>query len=583
MSDNHARAADARQVTRVGQVGEPLRSGAVLDGGQAAHMTNRNLVQPSTMTRDGRPAPQVMQALPYVRDKSQPAQAQPAQAQPAQAQPAQPGASTARSTALLAVLLTAVFMAVLDVTIVNVAGPVMERNLHATGAELQLIISAYTMAYAVLIVTGARLGAMFGFRRVFLAGVAVFSLGSLGCALAPDAPALIGLRVLQGAGAALMMPQVLSLLQMTFSGPARPKVFGRYAAVISSASVFGQVVGGALLSANLFSESWRPVFMLNVPIGAVLFWVGLRILPAGGAPTRRNLDFVGLISLAIAVVLFVVPVVMGHQENWPIWAIVALAATAPALALFVLVERRVEHRGGTPMVPARVVKAKSFALSLGSIGLAMATYGGYLFSMVLYLEQHVGDSPLQTGLAFLPGAVTFAFASLGSRRVGGERAKIAATCGLVGAAVGYGAIALELRGGGSGGTLLEVLFAIAGAGLGTSFTPLFNSALANVASADAADASGVVATVQQLSLVSGVSLFGSLFLALRGPLSSGGHPGGAAGWTMFMLFATAVLGGALSSRTWLRRAPRKGRVIELASTDEAELTESELGFEPALE
>jgi len=389
---------------------------------------------------------------------------------------------------VLAVLLVAVFMAVLDATIVNVAAPSIRRTLRASGAELQLVITGYTIAYAVLIVTGSRLGAMFGHRRAFLCGLVGFILASLGCALAPNTGSLIGLRAVQGAGAALMMPQVLSLIQMTFSGQSRAKALGRYAAVIASGAIFGQVVGGAVVSANLLSTSWRPVFMINVPIGALLLVAGLRLLPRDSPTGRRRLDLGGMSTLAVAVLLFVVPVVMGHQEGWPLWTFVALAASLPALWLFALVERQVEAREGTPMVPRRVLRAKGFAVALASLGLGMATYGGYLFSVLLHLQTALGDSPLRAGLLFSPAAVVFAAASLSSRRLAPHVQRVTATVGLLVAATGYGAIALDLRSGGNGGLTLELCFAFVGLGLGAGFTPLLNTALSHVPPSDAPDA-----------------------------------------------------------------------------------------------
>ncbi len=472
--------------------------------------------------------------------------------------PSPPAAPAGRAAGLvLAVLLVAVFMAVLDATIVNVAAPAIRRTLHASGAELQLVITGYTIAYAVLIVTGSRLGAMFGHRRAFLGGLVGFTLASLGCALAPDTAALIGLRAVQGAGAALMMPQVLSLIQMTFSGASRAKAIGRYAAVIATGAIVGQVVGGAVVSADLFSTSWRPVFMLNVPIGALLLIAGLRLLPRDVPSGRRRLDLGGMTALAVAVLLFVVPVVMGHQEGWPAWTFVALAASLPALWLFARVERGVEARDGTPMVPRRVLSAKGFAVALTSLGLGMATYGGYLFSTLLHLQTALGDSPLRAGLLFSPAAVVFAAASLSSRRLAPNVQRLTASAGLLTAAVGYGALALDLRSGGNGGTSLEVFFGLVGLGLGAAFTPLLNTALAHVAPSDAPDASGVVATVQQLALVTGIALFGSIYLSLNPSAAGQGahHPGPAIAWCMVVLMATAAIASGLSTSLWRLHAP----------------------------
>jgi MFS family permease len=201
---------------------------------------------------------------------------------------------------VLAVVLIGQFMAVLDASIVNVAAPSIHAVLHASGASLQLVVAGYTITYAVLLVTGARLGDILGHRRVFLCGLVLFTLASLGCGLAGTAGELIALRLIQGAGAAVMIPQVLSLIQRTHAGPdpkPRARAMSLYSAVLAGGAVVGQLVGGLLISANLFGSSWRPVFLVNVPVGAALLAVGARALPHGKGEPGRTLDLSGLMLL----------------------------------------------------------------------------------------------------------------------------------------------------------------------------------------------------------------------------------------------------------------------------------------------
>src|SRR6516225_7391857 len=256
-----------------------------------------------------------------------------------------------RAGTVLAIVLTGQLMAVLDATIVNVAVPSMHADLHASGAGLQLIVAGYTIAYAVLLVTGARLGDIVGHRRMFRAGVLVFTLASLGCGLAPSAGLLIGLRFVQGAGAAVMIPQVLSLIQRTYSSPGpRARAMSLYATVLAGGAVLGQVVGGLLISADLFGSTWRPVFLVNVPVGiAVLVLSGL--LPRGRNLSGRVLDLPGLAVLTPAVLAFVLPLVLGQPLGWPAWGWALLAASVGGFALLGFVEHRVAHRGGQPILP----------------------------------------------------------------------------------------------------------------------------------------------------------------------------------------------------------------------------------------
>src|SRR5437763_12067915 len=192
---------------------------------------------------------------------------------------------------MLAVLLLGQFMCIIDVLVTNVAMPSIAASLHASGASLQLVVGGYTIAYAMLLITGARPGDRYGRRRTYLAGVLIFTTASLACALAPDSQALIGFRLVQGAGAAVLVPQVFSIIQLNFIGPARARALSAYAAVLSAGAVTGLVLGGVVVTADLFGTGWRPVFAINVPIGIVLAAGGSRHrlgLPLPRGPFRRR-------------------------------------------------------------------------------------------------------------------------------------------------------------------------------------------------------------------------------------------------------------------------------------------------------
>src|SRR2546423_2598534 len=204
---------------------------------------------------------------------------------------------TRSSGVLLATILLGQFMAILDVTIVNVAVPTIRTDLHAGGAGLQLVVAGYTISYAVLLITGARLGDRLGHRRVFLAGLVVFTAASLACGLAGTTAALIGYRLVQGAGAALMVPQVLSLIQRHFTGADRARAFGIYGVVLAGGAVVGQVAGGALVGADVGGTGWRPVFLVNVPIAVLLVVLAARLLPADRGEPGRRLDVPGVLTL----------------------------------------------------------------------------------------------------------------------------------------------------------------------------------------------------------------------------------------------------------------------------------------------
>jgi MFS family permease len=418
---------------------------------------------------------------------------------------------------VLPIVLIGQFMAILDVSIVNVAGPTIRADLHASGAGLQLVIAGYTIAYAMLLITGARLGDIGGHRRAFLAGLGLFTAASLACGLAGGTGMLIAFRAVQGAGAALMVPQVLSLIQRGFTGAARARALSLYATVIAGGVVVGQIAGGALVSAHLFGSGWRPVFLVNVPIGVVLLAVGARVLPGDRGEAGRGLDPGGLVTLSAAVLMFIVPLVLGHEEHWPPWGWLCLAGSVLVFAAFVLIQRTRR----TPLIPGRVVRVPGIVPAAGAIFGSMMTYGGFLFALALHLQGGLGLSPLRAGLMFTPGAVGFATASLNWRRLPARWHRPMIPVALVMAALGYAALGLTVRTGALYPWVLGAVLLVIGLGLGTAFSPLLTVALTHVPAADAADASGLLATVTQLAQVVGVATLGSLYLSvLSGPATS---------------------------------------------------------------
>jgi MFS family permease len=468
---------------------------------------------------------------------------------------------------LLAIVLAAQFMALLDASIVNVAIPTIQASLRASGASLQLVVAGYTIAYAVLLVTGARLGDLLGHRRVFLTGLAIFTLSSLGCGLAPTAGSLIALRFAQGVGAAAMIPQVLSLIQRTYQGAARTRAMSIYSAVLAGGAVVGQVVGGLLISADLFGSSWRPIFLVNVPIGLVLLAAGARLLPAGRADRGRGLDLTGLATLSPAVLCFVVPLVLGPSEHWPAWGWASLAASAFLLAGFAFVERRVAAAGRSPIVPGRVMRLPGVATAIAALFVTMAVFGGYFFAFALHLQGGLGESALRAGLTFAPAAAAFALVSLNWRRLPGQVHEGLIIAGFATCAAALLGLAALLRGGSDGGAATYLLAALFGWGMAAAYSPLMARTLLRVPVADAADATGVIVTVVQLALVVGVATFGTLYLILARRLPA--HHGAEAfrllsahseSVTCVALAAAAIAGASLAAvRTLAGRHSRSAR------------------------
>ncbi|MFI1509006.1 MFS transporter [Streptomyces sp. NPDC020597] len=476
-------------------------------------------------------------------------------------------------------MLAAQFMALLDVFIVNVAAPTIGSDLDASGADLQLVVAGYAITYSVLLITGARLGDRFGPGRVHLAGLALFTAASLACGLAQGSTELIVFRLVQGAGSAVMIPQVLSLIQRTFSGEARVRALGVYSAVLAVGAAAGQVAGGVLVDADLLGSGWRPVFLVNVPVGLVLLVVGGRVLPRGGGlPGRsaadagaheeraagvagaaarsgtRRMDWPGLVLLGAAVSLVTVPLVLGREEDWPLWSWSSLAAGALVFVLFCGAESRLARRGGDPLIAPRVLRHPGMALAVLRVAAVMAVNGGFLFVLTLHVQGGLGFSALRAGLTFAPTAVVFGAVGLTWRRwpASWQRALIPSGFALL--ALSVVAVGLVFRGGAHGGAWLYAAYAGVGAGLALAFSPALTGALAAVLPEDAADAGGLLATVAQLGQLIGVAAFGTLFF---NRLESLGAPGAytsaeALLTCMFALATTAAL-GAVSGLVLRRR------------------------------
>jgi EmrB/QacA subfamily drug resistance transporter len=456
---------------------------------------------------------------------------------------------------LLALILTGQFMAILDASIVNVAIPTIRRDLHASGSDLQLIVAGYVIAYAVLLITGARLGMRFGFRTTFLWGLALFTIASFACGVAPSSQALIVLRAIQGAGAALMVPQVFSMIQRNFTGPQRAQALSLWAATLALGGVVGQVLGGVLVSADLFGTGWRPVFLVNVPIGIVLLVASLRLLPTDEQTPARPLDLGGLISLAAAVLLLVVPLVLGHEQGWPAWTFGSLALSIVAIVVFALIERFVERSGGAPLIAERVLRAPGMPAALVAIVLALAAYGGFLFTFTQHLQGGLRDTALQAGLTFVPLAAGFAISSLNWRRLPARWHQLVIPAGCVVAATGYLLVGLVVADGGTGGPELLLTLFIGGFGQGMAASPILTVALAKVAPQDAPDASGVLTTTIQLGLVLGVATFGSVFLTQAA--GSGVHPTASAMASTLWLIVAALVACAIASLAMIKAQAAK--------------------------
>ncbi|WP_111133995.1 MFS transporter, partial [Micromonospora deserti] len=419
-----------------------------------------------------------------------------------------------RRTALLVVLLTGQAMASMDTSIAAVAAPAIRADLAGPPALAQLVLAGYTLAFAVLVVTGARLGARHGAARVFLVGLAGFTVASLACGLAPGPGSLVAARVLQGATGALMVPQVLALIQARFTGTARTRAIGAYSMILALGVAAGQVLGGLLVTLDLGGLAWRAAFLVNVPVGLLLLPLGRRVLGPPPAGTRREaLDPPGVLLLSAAMLALVVPLVLGRDLGWPRWSLPAVAAAgAVGLGLFLRYEDRLARRGGAPLLDVTVLRLPGVAAGLLAAGVVMGCYAGFLFTLTLRLQDGLGLSALAAGLAFLPYAAGFALCGLAVPRLPRRVRDALPVAGPPGLAVVVLAVALLSPDGwpwlvGSG------LLLVGGAAHAAAFSPLVARLAGAVPVTAAAAFSALVSTGTLLAAVLGVATLGALYLS----------------------------------------------------------------------
>ena len=423
---------------------------------------------------------------------------------------------------VLSIVLIGAFMATLDAFIVTQGLPSIKTTLGAGGADLELVVSVYSLAYAALLVTGGRLGDILDRKRIFLFGMIVFTIASGLAGYAPSPMFLISARALQGIGAALMYPQVLSIIQVTFKGADRSLALALFAAVSGIGAITGNILGGFLIQLNIAGLSWRPIFLVNLPIGVIGVLVGLRILQPSRSEKPPRLDLLGVGLITLFLVSLVLPLSQGQEIGWPLWTITLLALSFPILGLFILHERRVTEKDQDPLIDLGLFRHRSFAVGIPlTLGFYIIT-SGFFFTFVLFLQSGIGFSPFVSGLAFGIINVGFITASLMGPRLIPRFGTRVLNFGFAIEAVGFAVLLITLNSYGASLNLYElaVPLLIFGAGAGLIISPLLGVVLTGVPAQEAGEASGVVSTAFQIGITLGISLFGLLFYNFLGSQTS---------------------------------------------------------------
>jgi EmrB/QacA subfamily drug resistance transporter len=418
----------------------------------------------------------------------------------------------------LAVVLTGTFIVFLDIGIVNVAIPTIQRNLNASDAQIQFVVASYQLAYAVFLITGGRLGDLFGRKRMFLVGLGGFVAASLLCGLATGPLALIVARALQGLTAAVLYPQIASIIQVTFPPERRGGAFGMLGATIGLGTITGPLLGGLLVAADIAGTSWRPIFLVNVPIGGLALVAAALLLPESRGAGGRRLDLVGVALVSLGILLLTVPVVEGREAGWPWWAWLCMAASAPVLLGFVAYERRLIARGGAPLLDLRLFEERAFSVGLLLTGVYFLGVVSFFLFFALYLQRGLGYEPLRSALTIVPWQTASFFFSLVSARVTRRlgRGVLSLSTALLVVGLSLVIVILGLRGAGLRGPELIPAMAICGAGFGLFIGPSLTIILAGVQPRNAGAAAGVLATVGQIAGAFGVALVGVILFGLLG-------------------------------------------------------------------
>ncbi len=431
--------------------------------------------------------------------------------------------------AAMAVLLLAGFMNLVDVTIVNVALPSLQKSLQASSSGIEWVVAAYTLAFALGLLPFGRLGDTFGRTRMFMAGIVAFTFCSLLCGVAPNIEMLIVARVLQGFAAAMMAPQTLAITQVIFPPRERGMAFALFGLTASLASVTGPLAGGVLIGANLWGLDWRPIFLVNIPIGAFALFAALRYIPNMPGHRSTGTDVAGIMLAGLAVFLLVFPLIEGRGFGWPMWSFAMMISSAPVALLFVLWQQRQARLERPQLVPASLFANRNFLIGTALSTAFFSCVPGFFMVLAIFLQDGFGLTPLQSGLTTVPFSVGVLLSSILSGRLGirWPRSRI-----LVGAAVMTLAMVWLRHMIGSVGDevgRMELLppLLMAGLGMGTAIAPMFQAILANVHGRDAGSASGSLQAFQQMGGGLGVAIMGQVFfshLASGMAAASGGNP-----------------------------------------------------------
>jgi MFS family permease len=414
---------------------------------------------------------------------------------------------------VLAVALAGTFLVIGGVSIVNLAMPSMQRTLNASFGEIELVVAAYTLVYAIFLIAGGRLGDIVGRKHVLMAGLAIFTIGLVVGGAAPNAPTLIGARVLGGLGSALLYPQILSIIEETFEGQERSLALGLFGATIGVALVAGQLIGGVLIQLDIDGLAWRPAMLMLVPVSAAALIVAGVVMSNTHASQSDRLDYGGTVILGVALGLLILPLLLGREAGWPLWMLAMLVAALPVFAVFLWYERRLTAAGGHPLVRLGLFRQRAFGIGI-VIGLVyfVSALGLFVYTSIT-LQIGLGFTALQAGLASAPSGVAFFFASLVAPRLVAGLGRHVLSLGYSILLVGMLAVLVSVHAAGSALSVwsLTPALLVVGTGQGLAVSTLIGVVLSGIRAQDTGAAAGALTTSFQLGQTLGIALVGIIY------------------------------------------------------------------------
>ncbi|WP_280514415.1 MFS transporter [Streptomyces bicolor] len=448
------------------------------------------------------------------------------------APPAEPAAGDRRRWFALAIVMTAAFMDLVDVTIVNVAIPSIRRESGATFSQIQWITAGYALAFAAGLITGGRLGDIHGRKRLFLVGIGGFTMASALCGFAANPEMLVAARILQGGMAAMMVPQVLSIVHATFPAHERGKVFGLFGAVVGLGAVMGPLLGALLTEWNLLGLEWRPIFLINLPVGIAGLILGSRYITESKAPRALKLDLVGVALVTLGLLMLLYPLTRGRELGWPLWGYVSMGGALVVLGALVAYEKRKAARDGSPLVELSLFKVKSFAGGIAVQTVFGVALGIFFLVWTLYMQYGLGWRPLKAGLTGIPFSIAVSTAAgLSVQKLVPRFGRKVLQAGALVMAIG---VLLYLWESGHYGLSIApwqmaLPLVVMGVGMGLIVAPLTDAILSEVPREHSGSASGLISTVQQMGNALGLGLVSVVFFGVIDDRLAEGAQGPAAG------------------------------------------------------